>query len=58
MTLNVKTYFNYQSKFYYEDLGLWNIRLYFSQLDPRHLMGNILYSDLIRRGFSIDVGAI
>lgn len=53
-----KTYFDYPSKFYYEDTGLRNVRLNFRQLDPGHLMENILYNELIRRGFSIDVGAV
>ena len=53
-----KIYFNYPSKFYYEDTGLRNARLNFRQLDPGHLMENILYNELIRRGFSVDVGAV
>lgn len=53
-----KGYFDYPNKYYYIDTGLRNARLNFRQLDQGHLMENILYSDLIRRGYSVDVGAV
>lgn len=53
-----KTYFEFLNKFYYEDIGLRNARLNFRQLDSGHIMENILYNELIRRGYSVDVGAI
>lgn len=53
-----KSYFEYPSKYYYEDTGLRNARLNFRQIDPGHLMENILYNELIRRGYSVDIGAI
>lgn len=45
-------------KYYYSDLGLRNARLGFRQLEETHLMENILYNDLIRRGFDVDVGVV
>ena len=53
-----KSYFNYPSKCYYTDVGLRNARLNFRQYDPDHIMENIIYNDLIRRGYSVDVGVV
>ena len=53
-----KTYFNYPNKYYYTDLGLRNARLNYRQYDPGHIMENIIYNELIRRGYSVDVGVI
>ena len=53
-----KSYFDYPSKFYFEDVGLRNARLNFRQLDYGHLMENVIYNELIRRGYLVDVGAV
>lgn len=53
-----KSYFNYPNKYYYSDLGLRNARLNYRQFDPGHIMENIIYNDLIRRGYSVDVGVV
>mgnify|MGYP002624381476 FL=1 len=53
-----KTYFNYPNKYYYTDLGLRNARLNYRQYDPGHLMENLLYNELIRRGYSVDIGVV
>jgi predicted AAA+ superfamily ATPase len=45
-------------KYYYSDPGLRNARLGFRQLEETHLMENVLYNDLVRRGFDVDVGVI
>ncbi len=45
-------------KYYYSDPGLRNARLGFRQLEETHLIENVLYNDLIRRGFDVDVGVI
>lgn len=45
-------------KYYYTDLGLRNARLGFRQLEETHLMENILYNDLVRRGMNVDVGVV
>ena len=37
---------------------LRNARLGFRQLEETHLMENVLYNDLIRRGFDVDVGVV
>ena len=53
-----KSYFNYPNKYYYTDIGLRNARLNYRQFDAGHIMENIIYNDLIRRGYSVDVGVV
>lgn len=53
-----KTYFQYPNKYYYTDVGLRNARLNYRQYDPGHIMENIIYNELIRRGYSVDVGVV
>lgn len=53
-----KTYFEYPNKYYYTDVGLRNARLNYRQYDPGHIMENIIYNELIRRGYSVDVGVV
>lgn len=53
-----KTYFKFPSKYYYTDLGLRNARLNYRQYDPGHLMENLVYNELLRRGYSVDVGVV
>ncbi|MCR4682061.1 MAG: DUF4143 domain-containing protein, partial [Clostridiales bacterium] len=53
-----KTYFKYPNKYYYTDIGLRNARLNYRQFDPGHIMENIVYNELIRRGWSVDVGVV
>lgn len=57
---NVKgrKYFNNIQKYYAMDLGLRNARLNFRQQERSHLMENMIYNDLIRRGYSVDVGIV
>ena len=45
-------------KYYYSDVGLRNARLGFRQLEETHLMENVLYNDLVRRGYDVDVGVV
>lgn len=53
-----KTYFKYPNKYYYTDIGLRNARLNYRQYDPGHIMENIIYNELVRRGYSVDVGVV
>lgn len=53
-----KTYFKYPNKYYYTDIGLRNARLNYRQYDPGHMMENIIYNELLRRGYSVDVGVV
>ena len=53
-----KSYFNFPNKYYYTDIGLRNARLNYRQFDVGHIMENVIYNDLIRRGYSVDVGVV
>ena len=53
-----KSYFNYPSKYYYSDIGLRNARLNYRQYDLGHIMENIIYNELVRRGYKVDVGVV
>lgn len=53
-----KTYFKYPNKYYYTDIGLRNTRLNYRQYDPGHIMENIIYNELLCRGYSVDVGVV
>ena len=45
-------------KYYFTDVGLRNARLNFRQQDESHIMENIIYNELLRRRFSVDVGCV
>lgn len=45
-------------KYYFEDLGLRNVRLGFRQIEETHLMENVVYNELRSRGYSVDVGVV
>ncbi|WP_347495408.1 ATP-binding protein [Ruminococcus albus] len=53
-----RKYIKTPSKYYYTDPGLRNARLGFRQIEETHLMENVLYNDLIRRGYDVDVGVV
>ena len=45
-------------KFYFTDVGLRNARMNFRQVEPTHIMENIVYNELVCRGFAVDVGVV
>ena len=49
---------DYPSKYYSVDVGLRNAKLNFRQQERTHLMENVIYIELLRRGFSVDVGVV
>lgn len=53
-----RKYIGTPMKYYFVDVGLRNARLNFRQQEEPHLMENIVYNELIRRGFSVDVGVV
>ena len=53
-----KKYINSLQKYYFEDVGLRNIRLGLRQQDPGHIMENLLYNELRVRNCSVDVGVV
>ncbi len=53
-----KKYFEYPLKYYCTDIGLRNARLGFRQQEETHIMENIIYNELLCRGYSVDVGVV
>jgi len=53
-----KSYFDYPYKYYCEDIGLRNARIGFRQQEMTHIMENIIYNELVIRGFFVDVGVV
>ena len=53
-----KRYFENTQKYYSMDIGLRNAKLNFRQQEKSHLMENMIFVELIRRGYSVDVGVV
>ena len=53
-----KAYIDSPFKYYFEDIGLRNARINFMQNEPTHIMENIIYNELIIRGYSVDIGIV
>lgn len=53
-----KRYIDSPYKYYFTDTGLRNVRLNFRQVEYSHLLENVIYNELIARGFSVDVGVV
>lgn len=53
-----KKYFEYPSKYYCTDIGLRNARLNFRQQEETHMMENIIFNELLRRDYSVDIGVV
>lgn len=53
-----KAYINTPLKYYFTDIGLRNARLNFRQQEENHIMENIIYNELVARGFGVDVGVV
>lgn len=53
-----RRYIDTPYKVYFEDVGLRNARLNFRQIEPAHLMENIIYNELRYRGYNVDVGVV
>lgn len=53
-----KKYIQTPQKYYFTDIGLRNARLNFRQQEEIHLMENIIYNELLVRGYNVDVGVV
>jgi len=53
-----RKYINTPSKYYFVDIGLRNARLNFRQLEDTHMMENIIFNELINRGYNVDIGVV
>ena len=53
-----KRYFDYPSKYYCADVGLRNVHLGLRQQEETHILENVIYNELIARGYAVDVGVV
>lgn len=53
-----KKYIDTPLKYYFTDIGLRNARLGFRQQEENHIMENIIFNELIIRGYKVDVGVV
>lgn len=53
-----KKYINTPSKYYFTDSGIRNTCLGFRQMEENHIMENIIYIELGRRGYQVDIGVV
>ena len=53
-----KKYIQTPQKYYFTDVGLRNARLNYRQQEESHLMENIIYNELLVRGYNVDVGVV
>lgn len=53
-----KRYIQTPYKFYFSDIGLRNCRLNFRQQEETHIMENIIFNELLYRGYNVDVGVV
>ena len=53
-----KEYLASLEKYYAEDIGLRNARIGFRQQEMTHIMENIVFNELVYRGYSVDIGVV
>jgi len=53
-----RKYISTPSKYYFTDIGLRNALLNFRQYEETHILENIIYNELIIRGYNVDVGIV
>ena len=53
-----RKYIDSPFKFYFTDVGLRNAETNFRQIEETHLMENVIFNELISRGFQVDVGIV
>ena len=53
-----RKYIGSNSKYYFSDMGIRNAIINFRQQEPTHIMENVIYNELVGRGYSVDVGNV
>lgn len=53
-----KKYIASPFKYYFTDIGIRNAQLNFRQQEENHIMENIIYNELLVRGYNVDVGVV
>lgn len=51
-----KEYLKTLNKYYISDLGLRNVHLNYRQVEPTHALENLVYQELLYRGWRVDIG--
>lgn len=51
-------YYENIKKYYSVDVGLRNARLNYRQQEQTHLMENVIFNELLHRGYAVDVGVV
>lgn len=51
-----KAYLKTLNKYYISDMGLRNAHMNYRQIEVTHALENIVYLELLRRGYSVDIG--
>lgn len=51
-----KEYLKTQNKYYVCDLGIRNSKINYRQIEMTHIIENIVYLDLLRKGYIVDIG--
>lgn len=53
-----RKYIGTETKYYFEDMGIRNAILDFRQIEFTHTMENVIYNELRRQGYTVDVGLV
>ena len=53
-----RKYISSPYKYYFTDIGIRNAKLNFRQYEPTHIMENIIYNELLKKGYNVDVGVV
>lgn len=53
-----RKYIDTPLKYYFTDIGLRNARINFRQIEENHTMENIIYNELLVRGYNVDIGLV
>ena len=53
-----RKYIGTETKYYFEDTGIRNAIVGFRQIEFNHTMENVIYNELCRMGYSVDIGLV
>jgi predicted AAA+ superfamily ATPase len=53
-----RKYIGTETKYYFEDLGIRNAVIGFRQIEFNHTMENVIYNELCRMGYNVDIGLV
>lgn len=53
-----RKYIDTPHKYYFSDVGLRNARINFRQFEENHIMENVIFNELVSRGYNVDVGIV